>query len=129
MKYDIISVGIMVADVIVDPVNSYPKKGQLLNVDSIKLYSGGNAMTVGINVSKLGLKSALIGMVGNDHFGKFLLSCLDENSIATTGVAVRIFPKTLFCVEVFFNVFVVSVKVMSEITTSSPLIFAISNEV
>ena len=38
-------VGILVADVIVRPVNEYPDKGLLARVDSITVHSGGNAMT------------------------------------------------------------------------------------
>ena len=50
---DIACVGILVADVIVKPVDGIPEKGLLKLVDSIELFSGGNAMTASINVKKL----------------------------------------------------------------------------
>jgi len=86
--FDITCVGIMVADVIAKPVDTLPGKGLLGLVDSIELYSGGNAMTASINTSKLGLKSALIGKIGNDSFGSFLKSMLKENNVDATGVVV-----------------------------------------
>ena len=46
-------VGILVADVIVDAVENYPKKGELLPVNSITVHNGGNAMTASINLKSL----------------------------------------------------------------------------
>ena len=37
-------------------------------------------------LSKFGAKTALLGKVGNDAFGKLLLSTLNENGISTTGL-------------------------------------------
>ena len=42
-------VGILVADVIVQPVHKFPEKGVLEPVDSITVHNGGNAMTAAIN--------------------------------------------------------------------------------
>ena len=57
-------VGILVADVIVQPVCNIPKKGVLEPVDSITVHNGGNAMTAAINLRKLGVESVMVGMVG-----------------------------------------------------------------
>lgn len=84
--YDVATVGILVADVIVKPVEKTPEKGLLSLVDSIELFSGGNAMTAAVNVSKMGLKSAVIGKIGSDVFGDFLLDCLHKNNVETKGV-------------------------------------------
>ena len=77
-------VGILVADVIVKPVNAYPDKGVLEKVDSITIHNGGNAMTASINLKKLGVNSAIVGMVGDDIFGEFL-----KSRLASSGVDVR----------------------------------------
>lgn len=84
--YDIAAVGILVADVIVKPVDSYPMGGELQSVDSIEMFSGGNAMTAAVNFLKLGVRPALIGKVGNDIFGDFLIKCLKENNVSAEGV-------------------------------------------
>lgn len=84
--YDIAAVGILVADIIVKPVNTFPKSGELDLINSVEMFSGGNAMTTAINISKLGLKSALIGKIGDDMFGDFLIKCLKENNVSGIGI-------------------------------------------
>ena len=49
-------VGILVADAIVETVSEYPKKGVLVQVDSISMCNGGNAMTAAINLKKTDLR-------------------------------------------------------------------------
>ncbi len=80
--------GILVADVIVEPVDTYPEKGVLQKVNSITVHNGGNAMTASINLRKLGVDSSIIGMVGNDMFGEFLKGRLCEASVDTRGLKV-----------------------------------------
>ncbi len=79
-------VGIMVADVIVEPVTGYPEKGLLMPVNSITMHSGGNAMTASINLRKLGVESTLVGRVGNDMFGDYLKGCLTRGGVKTDGI-------------------------------------------
>lgn len=79
-------VGIMVADVIVEPVSEYPDKGLLVPVNSITMHSGGNAMTASINLRKLGVESCLVGMLGNDMFGDYLKGCLLRGGVSTDGI-------------------------------------------
>ena len=79
-------VGILVADVIVRPVNEYPDKGLLARVDSITVHSGGNAMTAAVILRMLGSESTLIGKVGRDMFGEFLVGCLKNEGVNTDGI-------------------------------------------
>ena len=81
-------VGILVADAIVEPVNGYPEKGLLTHVNSITMHSGGNAMTASINLTKLGVDANVIGCVGNDIFGTFLIDCLNKAGVKTSGVKI-----------------------------------------
>ncbi len=86
--YDVVSVGILVADAMAKPVTALPEKGKLDLCDSIGLYTGGNAATCAINVSKMGLKSAVLGMIGDDGFGRFMASELEAKGVATEGLSV-----------------------------------------
>lgn len=79
-------VGILVADVIVEPVIAYPEKGVLEKVNSITVHNGGNAMTASINLRKLGVESKMVGMVGNDMFGQFLRERLQKADVDTRGL-------------------------------------------
>ncbi len=79
-------VGILVADIIVEPVTAYPEKGLLLPVNSITLHNGGNAMTASINLKKLGVETTMIGKVGGDVFGSFLRDKLAQAGVNTAGL-------------------------------------------
>ena len=79
-------VGILVADVIVEPVSSYPEKGVLVPVNSITMHNGGNAMTATINLKKLGVDSYIFGMVGDDVFGDFLKGKLRDAGAFVSGL-------------------------------------------
>lgn len=54
---------------------------KLSEVDTFCRVAGGAPANVAVGVSKLGLKSAFIGRVGNDEFGHFLERTLKENSV------------------------------------------------
>ena len=79
-------VGILVADIITEPVEGYPGRGVLRHVNSITLHNGGNAMTAAINLRKMGVDSRIVGMVGNDYFGYFLGDCLKKAGVDTRGL-------------------------------------------
>ncbi len=88
MSKKIACVGILVADVIIEPVDKYPGKGVLEKVNSITVHNGGNAMTASINLRKLGCDSSIVGMVGDDMFGTFLKSRLDDHNVDTRGLKI-----------------------------------------
>ena len=83
-QVDVISVGIVIADCVARPVESLPPSGQLALIDSIGLYLGGSAANTAAAMSKLGLRCAVIGRVGQDGFGDFL-----EGAIQGTGCDTR----------------------------------------
>jgi len=86
--FDVACLGILVADIITKAVDGLPEKGKLLPVEQISLYSGGCAATAAINLSKIGMKPALIGKVGNDGFGEFLKNALDASGVNTDGLVI-----------------------------------------
>ncbi len=86
--FDVLCVGIMVADAVVKPVDALPDKGGLNMVGRIEVFSGGGAMSASINLRKLGITSALIGKVGNDDFGRILLDVLRRGDVPTEGIAI-----------------------------------------
>src|SRR3989442_11410476 len=68
---DVTCMGILVADVIVRPLDEWPERGRLALVDSIGLRSGGLAHTTGIALAKLGVDTAVVGRGGTHPFGGF----------------------------------------------------------
>ena len=81
-------VGILVADAIVERVSEYPQKGVMVPVNSISMCNGGNAMTAAINLRKLGVQSCIMGMVGKDMFGEFLIKKLAETGVGVNGLKI-----------------------------------------
>ena len=79
-------VGILVADVIVEPVDGYPGHGVLKRVDGITLHNGGNAMTASINLTKMGTPASIVGQVGDDMFGVYLKDCLSRGGVDVRGL-------------------------------------------
>lgn len=84
--FDVLCVGILVADAIAKPVEKIPEKGKLEAVDNISLYSGGCAVTAAINLAKIGRRAALAGKVGDDGFGRFMVSELKSAGVDTKAL-------------------------------------------
>jgi sugar/nucleoside kinase (ribokinase family) len=70
---EVVSVGIVVADCVARPVLKPPQSGRLELVDSLGLYSGGSAASTGYGLARFGIKTAVVGRVGFDGFGDFLV--------------------------------------------------------
>lgn len=85
--FDVTCLGILVADVVGKPIDTLPQRGKLALVDRMELHSGGCAANTGIGLAMLGLNTAIVGKVGADGFGDFLLSRFESHGIDTSGVA------------------------------------------
>jgi len=83
---DVTCLGILVADVIGKPVEALPERGKLMLVDRMELHGGGCANNTGIALAKIGIKTAVIGKVGNDGFGDFMVNSLTRNGVDCAGV-------------------------------------------
>lgn len=79
-------IGILVADIIAEPVNGCPQTGLLMPVNSITLHNGGNAMTAAINLRKLGIETEIIGKTGEDIFGNYLKECMTDAGVGICGL-------------------------------------------
>jgi sugar/nucleoside kinase (ribokinase family) len=83
---DVACLGILVADVITKPVDEYPKRGQLVLCDQIELHSGGCAGNTGIGLARLGSDVAVLGKVGADGFGDFVIDRLTRECCDCSGI-------------------------------------------
>lgn len=68
-----VCLGIVVADAVARPVRGTAGKGQLELVDEILLCSGGSAASTGYALARFGVSTAVMGRVGQDGFGDFLV--------------------------------------------------------
>ena len=85
-KGPIVCLGIMVADVVGRPVREIPAPGRLVLVDEMGLHTGGCAINAATALARLGLPVDVVGKIGQDPFGDFLLQVLGERGIGATGV-------------------------------------------
>ena len=82
---DVVCLGILVADVIARPVDELPH-GVVSLMDEVSLHGGGCALNTATGLARLGLSVAVVGKVGEDTFGDFVVGVLDERGLDTAGV-------------------------------------------
>jgi len=93
-KYDVLCLGLIVADVLVRPVSKGIFDVETTIADSIDVMTGGDAMNEAIVLSRLGVKAGLAGKVGNDAFGELLLREAQKSGVDVSNVSVDSSVKT-----------------------------------
>lgn len=83
---DITCLGILVADLVGKPVDKYPDRGKLVLIDQLELHSGGCAANTGVALAKIGIDTAIIGKVGCDGLGDFMVNALERNGVSADGI-------------------------------------------
>jgi sugar/nucleoside kinase (ribokinase family) len=77
-KFDVIIVGELNVDLILNQLESFPEMGKEKLADKMSLTLGSSSAIFASNLSSLGLKTSFIGKIGNDVFGRF---CKDQLNI------------------------------------------------
>lgn len=83
---EIVSLGQLVADVVLQPVDKLPAAGTAEAVGLIDLKCGGCALNTCIVMQKLGIATGMAGKIGQDSFGKFLMGKMKEFELDTKAV-------------------------------------------
>ena len=83
---DVTCLGILVADVVGKPVDVVPERGKLTLVDTMELHTGGCASNTGTSLAKIGIDTAIIGKVGDDGFGDFMVNELGKWGADCSGI-------------------------------------------
>jgi sugar/nucleoside kinase (ribokinase family) len=81
-------IGNVNADLIVREVSDLPPPGEEWQVDAIDLRPGGAATNCGLALAALGETPRVVGVVGKDHMGAFLLEELTAAGLATRDVRI-----------------------------------------
>jgi len=84
---DVVCLGILVADVFSSPIDSLPAAGELRLTDRFMLRVGGCAANTAVDLRRLGRTVRVLGKVGEDLFGQFVLGDLERLGIDTSTVA------------------------------------------
>lgn len=80
-KLDLITLGRVGVDLYGEQINS-----KLEDISSFKKYVGGCPANIAIGSARLGLSTALISKVGNDHMGRFILNTLCNEKVNTSQI-------------------------------------------
>ena len=83
-RFDCVCAGIVVADHVCAPVERLPGAGELVQTDRLELTIGGCASNCAVDMARLGLSVALVGVVGADVLGRFV-----RDTLETAGVDCR----------------------------------------
>jgi 5-dehydro-2-deoxygluconokinase len=60
--------------------------GRLEDMGSFAKYVGGSPTNIAVGTARLGLKSALITRVGDEHMGRFIREQLAAEGVETAGI-------------------------------------------
>ena len=88
-KFDVLVVGEINPDIIVTAKDPVPVFGQAEKyVDGIQLAVGGSSAIFACGASRLGLKVAMVGVVGDDFFGHYMLGALEDHGVDVSACIV-----------------------------------------
>lgn len=83
-KYDILTFGDLCADLIINGKDVVPEFGQKEKLlDDYFIEMGGSCSIFACQTAKLGLRTALVGKLGKDQYGKLVLDTLKDAGVTT----------------------------------------------
>ena len=83
---DIACLGLLVADTVGATIDALPDRGTLALIDRIELHTGGCAANTAGSLAKIGVRAAVLGKVGSDGYGDFMIRALQEIGVDTRGI-------------------------------------------
>ena len=83
---DAVCLGILVADIFSSPVDSVPAAGELKLAERFLLSAGGCAVNTAACLRRLGREVRVLGKVGQDLFGDFVLRDLERLGIDASSI-------------------------------------------
>lgn len=85
-RFDYVAVGLTLLDVLARPVVAFPDGDAVGFVEEIRTTPAGTAAGPAAVAAKLGLRTRLVGAVGDDEIGRILLRALDERGVDTACI-------------------------------------------
>jgi sugar/nucleoside kinase (ribokinase family) len=85
-KIDVIVVGELNVDIILNEIESLPVIGKEIMARSMSVTLGSSSAIFASNLSSLGSRVAFIGKIGKDNFAEVVLSSLDEKNVDTSHI-------------------------------------------
>jgi sugar/nucleoside kinase (ribokinase family) len=86
MSLDCLSVGVLVADHLCEPITRLPDAGELVLTDRLQLNIGGCASNAAMDMARVGVRVEVVGCVGDDVFGRFVIDTLRSGGVDTSSI-------------------------------------------
>lgn len=83
-KYDILVVGELNVDLILNKIQSFPEMGKEKIAGDMSLVLGSSSAILASNLSSLGAKVGFVGVLGKDSFGDLALKTLHDKGVDTS---------------------------------------------
>jgi ribokinase len=87
LKYDVLVIGSLNADLVVRAPH-FPLPGETISGDDLQIIPGGKGANQAVAAARQGTSVAMIGRVGKDSFGPFLIESLKSNNVDTSHLRV-----------------------------------------
>jgi len=84
--FDVIVVGELNADLILQDMPSFPEMGKEKLAKNMTLTMGSASAILATNITRLGLKTGFVGKLGEDHFGEVVLETLKARNVDISGI-------------------------------------------
>lgn len=81
---EVLCAGIVVADHVCTPISHLPAAGELVMAEDMLLTIGGCAANAAVDLAKMEVRSAVVGRVGDDVFGRVVAGMLADAGVDTT---------------------------------------------
>lgn len=87
-KVDVVVIGELNVDVILNGIQSIPQVGKEIIADSMEVTLGSSSAIFASNLSSLGARVAFIGKIGDDNFAKVVLNSLSGKKVDTEHIII-----------------------------------------
>jgi sugar/nucleoside kinase (ribokinase family) len=84
--YDVVSLGVHILDVLGRPVTRIPPKQDIDLLEEIRLTVAGTAAGTSVDLAKLGANVLVMGAIGEDAAGNFIVDTMSRYGIDTLGL-------------------------------------------
>src|SRR3954451_25206408 len=82
-KKEVLVIGELNVDILLNKVRGFPVIGQEILADEMTFTLGSSSAIFAANLASLGIDTSFCGLVGNDVFGKYILTELNNRKVDT----------------------------------------------
>ena len=87
-KFDVVTIGVHIVDILGRHVAEVPKGQGIALLEEIRMTVAGTAAGTAIDLARLGVRTATIGLVGDDELGLWLVRKMSTEGVDTSRISV-----------------------------------------